>query len=80
MLYLALKFLHIVAAIIFVGNITTSAFWAAQAHKSRDLRLIASTFDGIIRAVHLAAEVAGTGTGTLDWVKATVPVTVAFER
>lgn len=50
MLYLALKFLHIVAAIIFVGNITTSAFWAAQAHKSRDLHLIASTFDGIIRA------------------------------
>lgn len=50
MIYLALKFLHIVAAIIFVGNITTGAFWAAQAHKSRDFHLIASTFDGIIRA------------------------------
>jgi hypothetical protein len=31
-------------------------------------------------AVHLAAEIAGTGTGILDRVKATVPVTVAFER
>lgn len=50
MIYLALKFLHVVAAIVFVGNITTGAFWAAHAHKSRDLRLIGTTFEGIIRA------------------------------
>lgn len=49
-IYLALKFLHIVAAIVFLGNITTVAFWVARAHKNRDFRLIASTFDGIIRA------------------------------
>ncbi|MGH8193433.1 MAG: DUF2269 family protein [Woeseiaceae bacterium] len=53
MFYLLLKFLHIACVVIFVGNITTGAFWAAHAHKSRDFRLIASTFDGIIRSDRL---------------------------
>jgi uncharacterized membrane protein len=53
MFYLFLKFLHIACVVIFVGNITTGAFWAAHAHRSRDFRLIASTFDGIIRADRL---------------------------
>lgn len=53
MLYPLLKFLHIACVVIFVGNITTGAFWAAHAHKTRDFRLIASTFDGIIRSDRL---------------------------
>jgi uncharacterized membrane protein len=53
MFYLLLKFLHIACVVVFVGNITTGAFWAAHAHRSRDFRLIASTFDGIIRSDRL---------------------------
>ena len=48
--YLMWKLLHIASVIIFLGNITTGLFWAAHAHKSHDLRLIAATFDGIIRS------------------------------
>jgi uncharacterized membrane protein len=53
MFYLTLKFLHIVSVIVFLGNIATGAFWGAHAHKSRDFRLIASTFDGIVRSDRL---------------------------
>ncbi len=44
------KMIHIASVIAFLGNITTGLFWAAHAHKTRDRRLIASTFDGIIRS------------------------------
>jgi len=48
--YLTWKLLHVAAVVIFLGNISTGAFWAARAHKTHDLRLIASTFDSIIRS------------------------------
>lgn len=50
MSYLVWKLLHIASIIIFLGNITTGLFWAAHAHKTRDMHLIASTFDGITRS------------------------------
>ncbi len=50
MSYLAWKLLHIASVILFLGNITTGLFWAAHAHRTRDFRLIASTFEGIIRS------------------------------
>lgn len=50
MTYLIWKFLHVLSVILFVGNITTGVFWAAHAAAGRDLRLVASTFEGIIRA------------------------------
>ena len=50
MTYLAWKLLHVASVILFLGNITASLFWAAHAHKTRDFRLIASTFEGIIRS------------------------------
>ena len=50
MTYLVLKLLHVISVIAFVGNITTGVFWGARAHASRDFRLIASTFEGIIRS------------------------------
>ncbi len=50
MTYLAWKLLHVASVILFLGNITTGLFWAAHAHKTRDFRLIASTFEGIIRS------------------------------
>lgn len=51
--YLAWKFLHVLSAILFVGNITTGVFWAAHAAASRDLQTVGRTFEGIIRADRL---------------------------
>lgn len=48
--YLIWKFLHVLSAIVFVGNITTGVFWAAHAAASRDLRTVATTFEGITRS------------------------------
>lgn len=53
MIYLSLKFLHIVGAILFLGNITTAAFWKAHADKTRDPRIIAHTLEGVMRADRL---------------------------
>lgn len=53
MIYLTLKFLHIVGAILFLGNITTGVFWKAHADKSRDPRIIAHALDGVIRSDRL---------------------------
>ena len=50
MTYLLWKVVHIAAVAAFLGNITTGLFWARHAHRTRDLRLIAATFDGIIRS------------------------------
>lgn len=53
MSYLVLKLLHIASVVVFLGNIATGLFWANQAHKTRDFRLIATVFDGIIRSDRL---------------------------
>ena len=50
MLYLILKLLHIIAVILFLGNIITGLFWKFHADHTRDPKLIAHAFEGIIRA------------------------------
>jgi len=50
---LILKLLHVTSVVIFLGNITTGLFWANRAHKTRDFKLIALAFDGIIRSDRL---------------------------
>lgn len=50
MSYAAWKLLHVASVVLFLGNITTGLFWAAHAHRTRDVRLIASTFEGISRS------------------------------
>ena len=52
-MYLAMKSLHILAVVIFLGNILTGAFWKAHADKSGDPRIMAHTLDGIIRSDRL---------------------------
>jgi uncharacterized membrane protein len=52
-IYLSLKFLHIVGAILFLGNITTGVFWKAHADKSRNPAIIAHALDGVIRSDRL---------------------------
>jgi uncharacterized membrane protein len=49
-MYLALKLVHVVAVVLFLGNITTGLFWKAHADRSRDPRIIAHTVEGIIRS------------------------------
>lgn len=50
MLYIILKFIHIVAVVLFLGNIITGLFWKFHADGTRDPNIIAHTFKGIIRA------------------------------
>ncbi|MCL5029071.1 MAG: DUF2269 domain-containing protein [Bacteroidetes bacterium] len=49
-IYLIWKLLHVLAAIIFLGNITIGAFWKFQADKSKDRSKIADTFKTLIKA------------------------------
>lgn len=52
-MYLWLKLIHVAAVIAFLGNITTGLFWKAHAERTADPRIIAHTFDGIIRSDRL---------------------------
>jgi uncharacterized membrane protein len=50
MLYLALKALHILSVVLFLGNIITGVFWKVHADRTNDLRARAQALDGIIKA------------------------------
>lgn len=52
-MYLWLKVLHILAVVMFIGNITTGVFWHKHAERTRDPRLLAHAMDGIIRSDRL---------------------------
>jgi uncharacterized membrane protein len=52
-MYLWLKVLHVLAVILFVGNIVTGVFWHKHAERTRDPRLIAHAMDGVIRSDRL---------------------------
>jgi len=48
--YSHLKLLHIVAVIIFLGNVFTGLFWMHIAVKTQDLKIIAHTIKGVIKS------------------------------
>ena len=50
MLYLVLKTIHVLAVVVFLGNITVGVFWKAFADRTGDANVMAHTIDGIIRA------------------------------
>ncbi len=50
MSYIAFKFLHLAAVILFLGNIVTGLFWRAHGDRSADPRIIGHTLEGIIRS------------------------------
>jgi uncharacterized membrane protein len=52
-MYLWLKLIHVLAVVIFVGNIVTGVFWHKHAMTTRDPRLLAHTMDGVIRSDRL---------------------------
>lgn len=49
-MYLALKTLHILAVVLFLGNIITGVFWKAHGDRTGDPRIMAHTMGGIIRS------------------------------
>lgn len=49
-MYDVLKVFHVLGVVAFLGNITTGLFWKLHADRTRDPRIIAHTFDGIIRS------------------------------
>jgi uncharacterized membrane protein len=52
-MYLWLKVLHVIAVVMFLGNITTGLFWHAHGAKTRDARILEHTMAGIIRSDRL---------------------------
>jgi uncharacterized membrane protein len=48
--YLAMKTLHVLAVVLFLGNIITGLFWKAHGDRTTDPRIIAHTLEGIIRS------------------------------
>jgi uncharacterized membrane protein len=52
-LYLGYKLLHVLAVVLFLGNITTGVFWKANADRTRNTAVIANMLEGIIRADRL---------------------------
>lgn len=52
-MYLWLKFLHILAVIMFIGNITTGVFWHRHAERTRNPRILAHAMEGVIRSDRL---------------------------
>ena len=49
-MYLAIKTLHVLAVVLFLGNIITGLFWKAHGDRTADPRIIAHTLEGIIRS------------------------------
>ena len=50
MLYLALKSLHVVSVVLFLGNIITGVFWKVHADLTGDLKARTQALDGIIKS------------------------------
>jgi uncharacterized membrane protein len=53
MAYLALKSLHVLSVMLFLGNIITGVFWKMHADRSGDLKVRAQVLAGIIRSDQL---------------------------
>ena len=49
-MYAALKLVHVLAVIVFVGNITVGIFWKRIADAAKDPAIISHTIAGIIKA------------------------------
>ena len=53
-MYLWLKLIHVLAVVMFIGNIVTGVFWHKHAERTRDPRLIAHAMAGVIRSDRLS--------------------------
>ena len=50
MVYFSLVLIHVIAVIIFLGNITITPFWKLQAEKIKDRLHILNIWEGLIRS------------------------------
>jgi uncharacterized membrane protein len=48
--YQVLKMIHVLAVVLFLGNIITGLFWKAHGDRSRNLQIMAHVMEGIIRS------------------------------
>ncbi len=48
--YTYLKLVHLLAVMLFLGNIITGLFWMREAVKTKDLKVVSFTIRGIIRS------------------------------
>jgi uncharacterized membrane protein len=48
--YIALKILHVIAVVVFLGNLTTGIFWKVHADQTRNPAIIRHTMAGLLRA------------------------------
>ena len=46
--YLALKLVHLIGVVLFLGNITVGVFWKRFADRTNDLGFVARTMDAIV--------------------------------
>lgn len=53
MLYLTLKAVHVLAVVLFLGNVITGIFWKVHGDLAGDLRSRVQALDGIIKADRL---------------------------
>ncbi len=50
MIYLALKTVHLMGVVLFLGNLIVSAYWKIRADQTRDLRFIAFAYKEVVRS------------------------------
>jgi len=48
--YVIWKIVHVIAVVLFLGNIITGVFWAMYAERTRDPKIIAHAFEGITQS------------------------------
>lgn len=76
-MYLPLKLLHVMAVVLFIGNIVTGLFWHAHAARARDAKLLYHAVDGIIRSDRwftMPSVIVITLTGILAAIQAHLPI------
>ncbi len=49
-MYLTVKVVHILAVVLFLGNIITGVFWKLHADRTRSLAVMANALDGVIKS------------------------------
>ena len=47
-MYLWLKLVHVLAVVMFLGNIVTGVFWHKHAERTRDPKLLAHAMEGVL--------------------------------
>jgi uncharacterized membrane protein len=47
-MYMVFKLIHIIAVIVFLGNVFTGLFWMHHAHKTKKVSIINHAFKGLI--------------------------------